>query len=158
MEQSSRNFQLSSTNRSFGQYLQLRTDNSQKTVVRCPWEKNPNFRTVQSQKQLAPVVQTLDSVIHRINHCLADKYLDQTNCVIHWKEDLSQWIALCPFFKQKQRKCISLISLTALWRLNGQLLNALRWQIELLVEKTSMFLRSTPPPMHLQQCRVSFER
>ena len=32
---------------------------------------------------LAPVVQTLDKAIHRINHYPADKYWE-TNCTIHW--------------------------------------------------------------------------
>ena len=34
---------------------------------------------------LAPIVQTLDSAIHRINHYVVDKYLfmRKTNCIIH---------------------------------------------------------------------------
>ena len=39
------------------------------------------------QKQLAPVVQTLDSVIHRINHYPENKTsIRETHCTIHWLE------------------------------------------------------------------------
>ena len=36
----------------------------------------------------ASVVQTLDSAIYQINHCLMDKhnYFSETNCVIQWIE------------------------------------------------------------------------
>ena len=34
----------------------------------------------------APVVQTLDSAIHRINHYPADKNIRETNCAIQWLE------------------------------------------------------------------------
>ena len=33
---------------------------------------------------LAPVVQKLDSAIHRINHYPVDLSDRETNCVIHW--------------------------------------------------------------------------
>ena len=34
----------------------------------------------------APVVQTLTSALHWINHYPADKYFGETNCTIHWIE------------------------------------------------------------------------
>ena len=34
----------------------------------------------------APVVQTLDSTIHRVNHCPAKKYQGKQRCIIGWIE------------------------------------------------------------------------
>ena len=34
-----------------------------------------NYKILQKETVLAPVVQTLDSALHRINHYPADKYL-----------------------------------------------------------------------------------
>ena len=42
------------------------------------WQPWPEWSSDQ-----APVVQTLDNAIHRLNHYLAGKYLE-INCVIHW--------------------------------------------------------------------------
>ena len=40
---------------------------------------------VEANKQ-APVEQTLDSAINRINHYPVDKYLGKPSCIIHWIE------------------------------------------------------------------------
>ena len=46
----------------------------------------PVVQKLHSAIHQAEVVQKLDNAIHRINHYPADKYIWETDCVIHWTE------------------------------------------------------------------------